>query len=246
MPRLPPEISSLRPFSEPAGVISSASVNAARDGWRMFDGVRILTRPELTAALAARQMLLERRSMRPSQAIRLLTPLQGQDPPAPYVALAARLDGFTRAALEAAFTSRSVVKTTLMRSTLHITTASDFPVYAQLARQPWLRRWRRRYAHLDEVAVVAELRAWLAEPRSNEEIRMRVRKFPGVDQEDPWDAVFFARTLLPLVQIPPAGHWGNRARPRFIVDPRPLSEPAAAGAFGVAPLSGCVRTRQPS
>ena len=58
--------------------------------------VRTLTRQELTAALAARQMLIERQRLAPAEAIRRLTPLQGQHPPAPYIALAARLDGFTR------------------------------------------------------------------------------------------------------------------------------------------------------
>jgi hypothetical protein len=59
--------------------------------------VRTLTRAELTAALAARQGLIERRRRSPAEAIRRLTPLQGQHPPAPYIALAARLEGFTRA-----------------------------------------------------------------------------------------------------------------------------------------------------
>jgi hypothetical protein len=60
-----------------------------------------LSRERLTAALAARQLLLERARLSPAEAIRRLTPLQGQHPPAPYIGLAARLDGFTRAALEA-------------------------------------------------------------------------------------------------------------------------------------------------
>ena len=52
------------------------------------------TRTELTAALAARQGLIERRG-RAAHAIRRLTPLQGQHPPSPHIALAARLEGFT-------------------------------------------------------------------------------------------------------------------------------------------------------
>ena len=42
----------------------------------------------------------------PAEAIRRLTPLQGQHPPAPYIALAARLEGFARADLEAAIERR--------------------------------------------------------------------------------------------------------------------------------------------
>lgn len=191
--------------------------------------MRTLTRPELTATLAARQMLIERRRAAPAAAIRRLTPLQGQDAPAPYVALAARLEGFTRDALESAIGSGRVLKTTIMRLTLHIVAAADYPAYAQVTRQARLRTWRRSYPHLDEPRVTAELAAWLASPRTNDEIRERVRRYDGVG-DDPWTAVIFARTLLPLVQLPPAGFWRDRSRASFVVDPRPLPEPARAAA----------------
>jgi Winged helix DNA-binding domain len=189
--------------------------------------VRILTRPELTAALAERQLLTERRHIAPDEAIRILTPLQGQEPQAPYVALAARLAGFTRADLEAAIEERTVVKTTIMRLTLHLAAAEEYPAYAQLARQPRLRVWRKTYPHLDEERVTAELGAWLREPRTNGEIRERVREYDGV-ADDPFTPVWFARVLLPLVQLPPAGYWDDSRRARFVADPRPRPEPAAA------------------
>jgi len=192
--------------------------------------LRTLTRQELTAALAARQMLLDRRRLAPAEAIRLLTPLQGQHPPAPYIALAARLDGFARADLEAAIRSRSVVKTTLMRLTLHLAAAAEYPAYAQVARQARLRTWRNTYAQLDEAQVTAELSRWLAEPRTNDEIRERVRGFGGV-ADDAWTPVIFARTLLPLVQLPPAGAWNDSRRPSFVLDRRPLPEPVDAAAL---------------
>jgi hypothetical protein len=166
-------------------------------------------------------MLLERRPLEPAEAIRLLTPLQGQDPPAPYIALAARLDGFAPSELEAALESAEVVKTTIMRVTLHLVAGSDYPAYAQLARQPRLRKWRKDYAHLDEERIVADLRGWLLEPRSNEEIRERVRHHDGVP-DDSYRPLILARTLVPLVHVPPAGYWRERRRPRFVLDPRPL------------------------
>ena len=86
------------------------------------------------------------------------------------------------------------------------------------------------YAHLDEEAVVAELGAWLREPRTNGEIRERVRAYPGV-AENPWAPIMFARTLLPLVQLPPAGFWRDGRRPAFVIDPRPLPDPATAAAL---------------
>jgi hypothetical protein len=189
--------------------------------------LRTLTRPELTAALAARQLLLKRRRIAPADAIRALTPLQGQHPPAPYIALAARLDGFARGDLEAALAARSVVKTTIMRLTLHVAAADEYPAYAQLARQARMRNWRNTYAHLDETQVTAELSEWLSQPRGNDEIRERVRRYDGV-ADDPWTPVIFARTLLPLVQLPPAGAWDDKRRARFVRDPRPLPDPADA------------------
>jgi len=181
--------------------------------------VRTLTRHELTAALAARQFLIERVPLAPAEAIRRLTPLQGQDSPAPYVALAARLDGFTREALEQAITAREVVKTTIMRLTLHLVAADDYPAYHQLARQARLR------AAPDAPEIEAELRPWLAQPRTNAEIRERL----NADSGD-WVSISLVRTLLPLIQLPPAGHHGDRTRAKFVIDPRPLPHPDEAAA----------------
>lgn len=186
-----------------------------------------ITRRQLTAALAARQMLIERARLDPVEAIRRLTPIQGQHGPAPYLALAGRLERFRRDDLEAALRSGKVVKTTIMRVTLHLVAAGDYPAYAQLSRQARMRRWRKDYPHLDEARVTAALAKWLKQPRSNTEIRERVLRYEGVP-EDEWSSVMFARTLVPLVQLPPAGYWSNRQRPQFVVDPRPLPDPAEA------------------
>jgi Winged helix DNA-binding domain len=190
-----------------------------------------LSRERLTAALAARQLLLERASLSPAEAIRHLTPLQGQHPPAPFIGLAARLEGFTRAALEADIESRAVVKTTIMRLTLHLAHAGDYPAYAQLSRQAWLRKWRQTYPHLDEERVVAELGAWLTEPRTNGEIRDRVGRYDGVP-DDPNSPIWFARTLLPVVQLPPAGFYADtRRKTVFVADPRPRPDRVDAAAL---------------
>jgi DNA glycosylase AlkZ-like len=194
------------------------------------DVQRRLTRRELTAALAARQGLIERERLGPAEAIRRLTPLQGQHPPAPFIALAARLDGFTREDLEAAITAGTVVKTTIMRLTLHLAAAADYPAYAQLTRQARMRNWRKQYAHLDEERVTAELSAWFAEPRGNAEIRERVGAYDGVPPH-PWGPIMFARTLLPLVQLPPAGYWSHTRGSLFVLARDPLPDPADAAAL---------------
>ncbi len=189
-----------------------------------------LTRRELTAALAARQLLLERGRLSPAEAIRRLTPLQGQHPPAPYIALAARLEGFTREALEADIAARAVVKTTIMRLTLHLADAGDYPAYAELSRQFWLRKWRATYPQLDEEKVAAELGAWLTEPRTNTEIREHVRGYDGV-ADDQFAPIWFARVLLPVVQLPPAGFYDDtRRNTAFVIDPRPRPDRVDAAA----------------
>ncbi len=191
--------------------------------------MRTLTRKELTAALAERQLLRERARLAPAEAIRRLTPLQAQDPPAPYVALAARLDGFARSQLEAAIDARSVFKTSIMRLTLHLVAAEDYPAYHRLAASAWMRKWRSDYPHLDEQKVLRDLGRWLRKPRTNAEIRKHVwSRYDAVPDTD-WAPLIFARTALPLVQLPPAGHWKDPRRASFVVDPRPLpSEDEAA------------------
>jgi hypothetical protein len=192
------------------------------------DVPRRLTRPELTAALAARQGLIERRRLDAAEAIRRLTPLQGQHPPAPFIALAARLDGFRRADLEAAISAGTVVKTTINRQTLHLAAAADYPAYAQLTRQARMRAFRNQYPGFDLERVTAELSAWFGEPRGNAEIRERMAAYDGVPQ-DPNTPVLLVRTLLPLIQLAPAGHWDDtRRRTLFALDPRPLPDTAAA------------------
>ena len=186
-----------------------------------------LSRRRLTVALAARQRLIERAPLAPAEAIRALTPLQAQEPIAPYIALAARIDGFAREDLERALHDTAVVKTTAMRRTLHLVAAVDYPAYAQVARQTWLRAWRKAYAHLDEREVTEELTAWFAEPRSNGDVRERVGRYPGVP-DNPWGSVLMARTLVPLIQLPPAGTWDDKRRALFVADPRPRPEPADA------------------
>jgi hypothetical protein len=188
---------------------------------------RVLSRRELTAALAARQMLISRERMPAVRAIARLSPLQGQDAPAPYIALAARLEGFTRDELEAAIAAGRVVKSTLMRRTLHLAAAEDYASFAQLARQSQLRTWRKRYAHLDEERVTAELAAWFSRPRTNPEIRERVGRYDGVLERES-EAIWFARILLPLVQLAPAGFWKDPRRPSFVVHDQPRPNPVDA------------------
>ncbi len=57
-----------------------------------------------------------------------------------------------------------------------------------------------------------------------------MRRYEGVTDEA-WTPIIFARTMLPLAQLPPAGFWRDKRRPSFVVDPRPLPDPAEAAAL---------------
>jgi hypothetical protein len=210
---------------------TSLQSSPRRGVWEAARRVRTLTRKELTAALAERQLLTERVRIDPAEAIRVLTPLQAQDPPAPYVALAARLDGFERAQLEAAIDAGAVVKTTIMRLTLHLAAAADYPAYHRLTTAVRMRRWRKDFGHLDEEKVVRELGRWLKRPRTNSDIREHLlARYDGVPETE-WGPIWFARSVLPLVQLPPAGHWKDPRRSSFVVDPRPLPTEDEAAAL---------------
>jgi hypothetical protein len=91
--------------------------------------VRTLTLRELNRATLARQMLLERRRSSPVAAIERLVGMQAQWPPAPYVGLWTRLESFQRSTLERAVRRGDVLKPTVMRGTLHLVTARDYPLF---------------------------------------------------------------------------------------------------------------------
>jgi hypothetical protein len=91
--------------------------------------VRVLTLRELNRATLARQLLLERRRLPVARAVERIAGMQAQWPPSPYVGLWSRLVGFRREALERAVRRGDVVKATLMRSTLHLVSRSDYAPY---------------------------------------------------------------------------------------------------------------------
>lgn len=91
--------------------------------------MRTLTLRELNRATLARQLLLERRRTSPLRVIERLAGMQAQWAPAPYVGLFSRVEGFRRETLERAIRRGDVLKPTVMRGTLHLVTARDYPVF---------------------------------------------------------------------------------------------------------------------
>src|SRR6267378_1208387 len=89
-----------------------------------------LTVRELNRALLARQFLLKRQKIGVVDAVERLGCLQGQWAPSPYVALWSRLAGFERDQLTRPIDRGELVKATLMRATLHIVSAREYPAYS--------------------------------------------------------------------------------------------------------------------
>lgn len=101
-----------------------------------------LTARDLNRATLARQGLLEPFTTDPADAVRGAGSLQAQHPEWPPVALASRSAGRSTADLAGALERRSVVRSSLMRITIHVVTADDlWPMFAVV--QPLrLAQWR--------------------------------------------------------------------------------------------------------
>jgi len=137
----------------------------------------VLSRRELNRALLARQMLLERQNVSVVDAVERLGGLQAQWAPAPYVALWTRLAGFERDSLTTAIDKGTLVKATLMRATLHLVSAREYPAYSLATMDGRFGAWRPPGGPVlkDLERMYADVMKFAAKtPRTREEIRERV------------------------------------------------------------------------
>ena len=161
---------------------------------------RVLTQRELNRALLARQMLLQRESVSVPRAVERLCALQAQYSPSPYVALWSRVQDFRKEQLTRALERRQVVKASLMRVTLHLVSANDFPYFAAA----WLPGARAGIPRMPQER--AEELARIVGDAANERPRTHDELLELVDGAlDPYR--WRIRTLAPLVHVPPSGTW---------------------------------------
>ena len=192
----------------------------------------VLSLRGLNRATLARQMLLEREAVSPYDAVRRLAGLQAQVPNPPYIGLWTRLRDFARDELTNLISRRRVVRSSMMRATLHLTTAEDYLLLRPAIQAALDRSLRsiagKRLEALDLERLVSEARTMAEDaPRTAREFQERlVEMEPG---RDPSALAYLVRMRLPLVQTPPAGTWGTGGSPRFALpEPwlgAPLAEP---------------------
>ena len=165
---------------------------------------RVLTERDLNRALLARQLLLERRRLGVQQAVERLCALQAQWPQSPYIALWARVVDFRKEQLTRALEQHKVVKSSLFRITLHITSARDYPFYAavlvrsvhETTPRVTVQRAQQLARRIRAAAMKATLTHEQVEAFAAEELGQRWR----------------TRVLTPLLHLPPGGTWSHYGR----------------------------------
>ena len=194
----------------------------------------VLSLRRLNRALLARQMLLKRERVGVVTAIERLGAIQAQWPPAPYVGLWSRLARFSIGDLESALTEKDVVKATLMRGTLHLASARDYPAYAIAARearrstwtsiQQQLLRWMareipeaKRYVDgggsgiRDAARMHEALLRHAATPRSREQLIALLAAKARLPNEVATHLVWnFIASFGMLLHVPSSGMWSSR------------------------------------
>ena len=171
----------------------------------------LLTDRALGRALLERQLLLRRATVTTVAAVARLAGLQAQWSPAPYIGLWTRLARFSIGDLEGALADHSVVKATVMRGTLHLLSAGEFPFFATATAAARSDLWRNPKLEdgIDMDGLEARLARYTAKtPRSFDELAA------FIDHAAPGDRDrqrYLIRRLVfnrgAMVHTPPSGTW---------------------------------------
>ncbi|HEV7975458.1 winged helix DNA-binding domain-containing protein [Amycolatopsis sp.] len=183
--------------------------------------VTVLDTRALNRATLARQLLLDRADLPVLDAVAHLGGLQAQEPQEPFVGLWSRLSAFDPAVLSGLLTGRSVVRTHLMRRTVHLLTAGDVLAWRArhdaMLRQRVLGVYRRELDGVDLAELAAAARALMTddEPRSMTELaRALAGRWPEPGPRALGEMVIAA--LVPMAQLPPRGLWRTKGGVRNV------------------------------
>jgi winged helix DNA-binding protein len=183
--------------------------------------------------MLARQYLLERSSLPLTQTLERIGGLQTQYAPSGYIGLWSRMRNFRRDALTRALEDRRVIQASLLRSTIHMVSAADFPLFLGAVangRRDWWLRIQRKQENSQRVEDAAALlrRELAAGPRRASELKsaMLARGFP----EFLWSGVWL---WVDVVRVPPSGTWDQRRADLFGLAQPWLGAPPADEASGL-------------
>ncbi|WP_206788544.1 winged helix DNA-binding domain-containing protein [Amycolatopsis sp. MtRt-6] len=203
----------------------------------------VLDSRALNRATLARQLLLERAELPVLDAVTHLGGLQAQEPQEPFTGLWSRLRAFAPATLDALLTGRQVVRTHLMRRTVHLLAADDVLAWRSrfdaMLRQRVVTTYRRELEGVDFAELAAAGRAVLAdgEPRSMGELARAVAgRWPEPGPRPLGELLVAA--LIPSAQLPPRGLWRTKAGVRNL----PLATWLGRDVDPLAPDDGVGRT----
>ncbi|GIF66541.1 hypothetical protein Ais01nite_45760 [Asanoa ishikariensis] len=180
------------------------------------------TARRLNRASLDRQSLLRRSSLPVADAVAALLALQAQEPASPYLALWNRVAGLDAADVDRAFADGTVVRSSLMRVTLHAVHGGDW-AGLHAAMTPLLRasrladyRWLESdLTDAQALAALDHLAEFAKEPRSGTEIQAMLEG--RVD--DPSRMWWALRTFAPLHYRPTGGPWSFRHPASFVTAP---------------------------
>ncbi|MER0443381.1 winged helix DNA-binding domain-containing protein [Streptomyces sp. Edi4] len=178
----------------------------------MTADAEVWNRRALNRALLARQLLTERAPVPAAEGVARLVGLQAQAPNPPYIGLWTRLSGFRIEDLARAVGDRAVVRLAMMRGTIHLVTAEDCLALRPVL-QPSLERalnstFGRLLTGLD-LPEVAAIGRQLVEARPATLGMLGKLLAERLPDRDAFALANVVRTLVPLVQIPPRGLWGE-------------------------------------
>ena len=171
----------------------------------------VLATRTLNRALLARQLLLERSGVPIARAVERIGGLQSQYAPSAYIGLWSRLRAFRRPRLTRALETAELIQATVMRVTIHVVSAADYPILTEAVRRSrrelWSRVARGRDLNHDSwqevTAIITQALADGPRPRADLIKVLVGAGFP----KDIWEGVGL---WVDMIRVPPSGTWERR------------------------------------
>jgi Winged helix DNA-binding domain len=176
---------------------------------------RVLTLRQLNRTTLGRQLLLHRERLSTTRAVERLAGLQAQSAPSPYVALWARLEGFERRSLERAILRGRVVKALLMRATMHLVSARDYPFFDATVRESRTLGRVRGMKPPPRRLVQKVFELTREQPRTRTEIMNALGFHSRTTEYDELRTYSWVIALARLEQLPESALYGFRGSPRY-------------------------------